>query len=208
SELSTPKGGTYQIVLPDGTKVWLNAASTLKYPSRFDGGERVIELSGEAYFAVAKDVKKPFKVVSNGQEIQVLGTEFNISAYVDEAEMKTTLVAGAVQIFNRQSSIVNRLEPGEQSIIRGAFTDIQKVETERYTAWKNGYFYFKQTPFAEIMRQLARWYDIDVIYKGSIPKETFSGVMDRNLTLNDVLKLLNVFSVQVQIEEGGKLVVY
>ena len=206
--LSTPKGGTYQITLPDGSKVWLNAASTLKYPSRFSADERLVEVSGEAYFSVVRDESKPFKVASNGQQIEVLGTEFNISAYGDEAEIKTTLVEGAVEIVNLQSNIVNKLKPGEQSIIREAATDIRKVDIECHTAWKNGYFYFKHTPFEEVMRQLSRWYDVEVVYKANIPQDTFSGEMDRDLTLNAVLKLLNASAVQVQIADGNRLIVY
>lgn len=206
--ISTPAGGMYRITLADGTEVWLNSESTLKYPVRFSETERVVEIVGEAYFSVTKDVKRPFKVISEGQEIQVLGTEFNISAYVDEPEMKTTLVSGSVLIVNRKSNTANRLEPGQQGIVREAYTDIQKVDTGLYVAWKNGYFYFKHTPFEEVMRQLARWYDVELVYKGDVPPETFSGEMDRDLTLSAALKLLNVSAVKVQIAPGNKLIVY
>ncbi len=206
--LSTPGGGTYQVTLSDGTQVWLNSASTLKYPARFVGTERVVEVSGEAYFAVAKDVQKPFKVISDGQEVQVTGTEFNLSAYQDEPEIKTTLVSGTVQIVNRISNVVNSLKPGQQGIVRDASTNVQQVDTEPYIAWKSGYFYFKHTPFEEVMRQLVRWYDVELVYKGDIPQETFSGEMDRDLTLNAALELLNVSAVRIKITAGNKLIVY
>jgi len=206
-QLSTPKGGTYQITLSDGTNVWLNSSSTLKYPARFSGTERVVEVSGEAYFVVAKDEKRPFIVKNSGQYIQVLGTAFNVSDYEDESEMKTTLVEGAVQILNIQSDRLTRLIPGDQSTVSGGSTRIQRVDVLRFTAWKDGYFYFEHTTFEEVMRQLARWYDVEVVYKNDIPQETFTGEMGRDLTLNAVLKLLSVSAVQVQISEDNKLIV-
>lgn len=207
--LTTPKGGTYQVTLPDGSRVWLNAASTIKYPSRFVGNERAVEISGEAFFSVTTDKSRPFSVKSNGQMVEVLGTAFNISAYPDEPETKTTLVEGSVRVAPNteyQQSITIR--PGEQSVVHDVTATVTKVDVERYTSWKSGYFYFKSTPFNEVMQQLARWYDIEVIYNGGIPHETFSGRMDRDLTLNAVLKLLNVSEIQVQIADNGKLMVY
>ncbi len=204
--LSTPKGGIYQVTLPDGSKIWLNAASKLKYPSRFTGDERVVELSGEAYFSVISDKYRPFKVVSAGQEIQVLGTEFNIAAYADESESKTTLVAGGIQILNRESKIVSKLQPGDQSTIYGAITDIQKVDVEPYTAWKNGYFYFKRTPIEEILRQVSRWYDVEVIYKRGIPRETFSGDIKRDVSLLGLLDILKLSTINVSLE-GNTLII-
>jgi len=206
--LATPNGGTYQVTLPDGSEVWLNAASKLTYPLRFSGTERVVTISGEAYFSVAKNAQNPFKVISKQQEIQVLGTAFNVSAYADEPETKTTLVQGGVQIRNVQSGAINRLLPNEQSIVHASSTEVQQVDAEPYIAWKNGYFYFKHTPFEEVMRQLARWYDVEVIYRGEVPQETFSGKMGRELTLNAALKLLNVSAVQVEITDGNKLIVH
>jgi len=204
--LTTPKGGTYQIMLSDGTQVWLNAASTLKYPSRFESNERVVEIDGEGYFAVTKDRSRPFKVVSKGQEVEVLGTEFNISAYADDNTVKTTLVEGAVQIVNRQSKIVNKLLPGEQSVVRGATTDIRQVATEPYIAWKNGDFYFDNTPLADMMKQIGRWYDVEVVYEKAVPKEKFSGAMSRNVTLQTVLELLRISEINYRIEKN-KLII-
>lgn len=221
--LTTPKGGTYQVILPDGSKVWLNAASTLKYPSRFDGDERVVELEGEAYFDVSEQgqsgtsakesnhvhklthsQKIPFKVVASGQTVEVLGTEFNISAYPDEPETKTTLVEGAVQIVNRQSKIVNKLQPGDQSIVREASTDIQKVDTEQYTAWKDGFFYFDRLPTKTAITQLARWYDLEVVYEGKVPKANIYGYIDRNKPLSTVLTALEKSGFKFKVVQSAE----
>jgi len=224
--LATPKGGTYQITLPDGTKVWLNAASSLRYPGSFDGDERVVELEGEAYFEVSEQAhggrsaagsgshvhtftssqKIPFKIISKGQTVEVLGTQFNISAYADDLEVKTTLVEGSVQIVNANSKAVNKLLPGQQSTVRGRNTDIQAVDTEKYTAWKTGLFHFSNTPFEDMMRQISRWYDVEVVYTATVPGDTFTGKMSRDLSLMTVLELLNVSNVQVRLE-GKQLIV-
>ncbi len=204
--LTTPKGGTYQITLPDGSNVWLNANSTLKYPSHFTGSERLVEISGEAYFSVARNKDRPFKVISRGQQIEVLGTGFNISAYPDDPEIKTTLVEGAIQIVNLTSKIVNKLSPGEQSIIQEAATTVQQVDPNQYIAWRDGRFYFDHTPFDEMIRQVARWYDIEVIYNRDIPKETFTGEMARDLTLQAMLDLLDISDATISLEERTLIV--
>lgn len=213
-ELSTPKGGTYQITLSDGTQVWLNAGSTLKYPPRFSDAERTVELTGEAYFSVVKDTKKPFKVVSAGQEIQVLGTEFNVSAYPDDPEIKTTLVEGKVRLSlagELSGAAVGNdkyveLVPGEQGIIRGENLTKANVDTEPYTAWKAGYFYFKKTPVEEILRQAARWYDVEVVYQDGVPYETFSGDIKRNVSLRGLLDILQHSTINVSLEESTLIV--
>ena len=188
--LTTPKGGTYQITLPDGTKVWLNAASSLRYPGSFDGDERVVELEGEAYFEVSEQVnersqKMPFKVITSGQTVEVLGTRFNISAYADDPEIKTTLVEGKVKVALAASTVHRSpttdrrppitLSPGEQSIVRarlpgqGAAIDIQQVDVNQYTAWKDNDFVFRNDPLPSVMRQIARWYDVEVTYAPDAP---------------------------------------
>ncbi|WP_262244938.1 FecR family protein [Parapedobacter soli] len=207
-ELTTPKGGTYQVTLSDGTRVWLNAASTLKYPSVFEGKERVVEITGEAYFSVAKRANQPFKLIAEGQELTVLGTEFNISAYADEEVIKTTLVKGQVQVQNTASGKVSSLVPNQQSVVRPTNTEIMEVDVQPYVAWKDGYFCFRRTAFKDVMRQLARWYDVQIVYKGDIPQDTFSGEMGRELTLNAALELLNVSAVRVQIAMGNQLIVH
>ncbi|GGC40231.1 hypothetical protein GCM10011386_35360 [Parapedobacter defluvii] len=203
NSIRTPKGGTYQLTLPDGSNVWLNAASTLRYPSNFSGDERVVEISGEAYFSIVKDEQKPFKVISKGQEIKVLGTEFNLSSYPEE-EIKTTLVSGKVRVTPSGVSAVEMqgsgsrksdgsvvLSPGQQSVTRENISEVRDVETEPYTAWKDGFFYFdNMTPRAAI-ELIARWYDLEVVYEGIIPNQAIIfGVVDRKKPLSSVLKSL------------------
>lgn len=210
-ELRTPKGGTYQVTLPDGTRVWLNAASKLKYPSRFDTKERVVLLEGEAYFEVSKAVGKssniPFKVRSGGQVVEVLGTQFNVSAYAEGEGQKTTLAEGRIRVTpetDRSASVI--LRPGEQAIQTGATIRVSPVNVEQYIAWKNGLFFFNNTPFDEAIQQIARWYDVEVHYEGKVPQETFSGRMQRDLTLGTMLTLLNISDAEFRLE-GHTLVV-
>lgn len=201
--LTTPRGGTYQITLPDGTEVWLNAASKLKYPSRFDESERVVEVSGEAYFAVAEDKSKPFKVNSHGQTVEILGTEFNISAYPAEDETKTTLVEGAIRLINHASNAVNRLRPGEQAVVSGAMLNISKVNVEPYTVWKEGYFYFDNVPPEVAIEQVARWYDLEVVYEGNMPGTSVFGMVERTKRLDAVLKSLGKSGLDFEIRQRG-----
>src|SRR5690606_38319465 len=213
-ELSTPRGGTYQIRLPDGTEVWLNAASTLKYPSRFSKAERIVELTGEAYFSIAKDTKRPFKGVSAGQEIHVLGTEFNISAYPNDSQIKTTSVKGKVRLSLigelgetiRKTDNYLELFPGEQGIIEDENLIKTRVDTALYTAWKAGYFYFKKTPLEDILKQAARWYDIEVVYQDGVPNETFSGDIRRDVSLRGLLDILQRSTINVTLEERTLIV--
>ncbi len=193
--LAAPRGGTYQLTLPDGSRVWLNAGSTITYPSRFDNRERLVELEGEAFFEVSKSTV-PFRVRSAGQTVEVLGTAFNISAYTDEPTALTTLVEGSVQIMNVQTETRHKLQPGQQSSLqKNGVLDIKAVDVKRYIAWKEGLFHFQNTPFEDIMKQISRWYDVDVVYATSIPSDTFTGTMSRNLSLMTVLELLNVSNI-------------
>jgi len=206
--LSTPKGGTYQITLPDGTNVWLNSASTLRYPPRFDDSERIVELEGEAYFEVvpADGKPRPFRVKTKEQTVEVLGTHFCITAYIDEPETKTTLVEGAVQVFNLKTNRADQLKPGEQSIIRNAQTEIRNVNTETVIAWKNGIFYFEDTPFEHMMKQIDRWYDIEVHYQGAAPTERFSGKMSKNVNLQVFVDFLKDSGIHSHIK-GRQLII-
>lgn len=220
--LATPKGGTYQLTLSDGTKVWLNAASTLRYPARFAGNERVVELAGEAYFEVSHqfgdgttsrpgsrkptDKKIPFRVLSKGQTVEVLGTQFNIAAYPEEEEVLTTLVDGAVQVIPagdegsvEQNQRYVTLSPGEQSVVKKGRTIISTVDVSVFTAWKNGLFSFKETEMRDAMSQLARWYDVDVVYEGHIPKTYFFGDIRRDRSLAQVLAILKKSGVNFKI---------
>lgn len=212
--LSTPKGGTYTVTLPDGSRVWLNTATTLTYPSRFDDTERVVYLEGEAYFSVNKRLGKsqgvreiPFKVVSNGQVVQVLGTEFNISAYADEHETQTTLVEGRVRVSTGNGTPVGTskhattalLEPGEQAVNREGTIEVLPVDPNRYTAWKDGLFYFERSPPQVAIAQLARWYDLEVVYQGKTPQVNIFGVIDRNKSLGSVLKSLEKSGLRFKV---------
>lgn len=205
-ELSIPKGSTYQLTLSDGTQVWLNSASVLKYPIRFSGTERVVELNGEAYFSVTKDKSKPFKVMSRNQEVKVLGTSFNISAYADEPEIKTTLIEGSVQLTTSNNSSKSiSLKPGQQGVVSNSSASVREVNVEDYVAWKEGVFVFNMTPIDEIMRQISRWYDVGVVYKHGVPNVTFSGKVKRSTSLPGVLDIFKSSSVDVKIE--GRLLI-
>lgn len=210
-ELTTPRGGTYQLTLPDGTNVWLNAGSVLRYPIRFDRERRVVELSGEAYFDVAqlevKNRKVPFMVKTNVQAVEVLGTQFNLSAYTDDMDVKTTLVEGSVRITSATDQYTPLLlKPSQQSVSDGEKVVINTVDVRPFVAWKEGYFHFKNTPFTEVIIQVARWYDIDFAYKGEAPAETFSGKISRNISLQALLKFFEGSEIQFTLV-GGKLII-
>ncbi|MBB1286770.1 FecR domain-containing protein [Flavisolibacter sp. BT320] len=187
--LTTPRGGQYAITLADGTRVWINSASALSFPSAFSGPERKVELTGEAYFEVAKKVRQPFRVVVNGMDVTVLGTHFNIMAYADEEAVQTTLLEGAVQVRNEQGSSV--LKPGQQALAKGAgaIRVREDIDTEQVLAWKNGLFQFEKIRIETIMRQLARWYGIDVVYSGTV-REHFTGTISRQVGIEKVFRML------------------
>ncbi|WP_333626293.1 FecR domain-containing protein [Sphingobacterium siyangense] len=195
-ELATPLGGIYQITLPDGTKVWLNAGSSLKYPMSFAKNERRVRLEGEAFFEVTKDSARPFKVLSKGQEIEVLGTAFNVNAYPDNTAIKTTLVNGKVKLSNdKRYSEAIYLLPGQQSTnTNNGKIQLANVDTAPFTAWKEGLFYFDETPLSDALQQIGRWYNVEVKYKGEVPQTHFYGRIKRSKPLRDVLDVL---------EEGG-----
>ncbi|TDQ76341.1 FecR family protein [Sphingobacterium yanglingense] len=203
--LSTPVGGTYQLTLSDGTQVWLNAGSTLRYPSHFAKNERLVEIEGEAYFSVSKDKHRPFRVLSRGQKVEVLGTEFNVSAYDNDNSVMTTLVSGAIRLDANGKELT--LVPGDQSEFWG--TDNlkkQKVDIQPFIAWKKGEFYFENTPLTDMLKQLSRWYDVEVVYERKVPNERFSGAMSRNVTLQTVLRLLKISEINYRLEKN-KLII-
>jgi len=196
--IATPRGGQYQVNLPDGTKVWLNAATTLKYPYAFAKNERLVELNGEAYFEVSKDHTRPFKVKTDAQNIEVLGTHFNINAYRDEAIIKTTLLEGSVKVSNASRTI--NLHPGEQSklnINTAKLTLNQQVDIDKEMAWKNNIFSFDDDDLQSIMRQISRWYDVDVVYQGKITSEKYIGEIPRSSNLAEVFKILELNHVHI-----------
>ncbi|MES2276371.1 MAG: FecR domain-containing protein [Bacteroidota bacterium] len=184
---TTPRGAEYHVVLPDGTMVWLNAASSIKFPTTFAGNERRVELTGEAYFEVAKDKHKPFKVKFNDQEVEVLGTHFDIMAYADEAEAKTTLLEGSVKIS--RNNIQQILKPGQQAVGTAASKglQVQQVNTQEVMAWKNGFFLFRNAGIASIMRQAARWYDVDVVYEDDMAGKEYGGRVSRYKNISELL---------------------
>jgi transmembrane sensor len=188
--LTTLRGGQYKIILPDGTAVWLNAASSLKYPTAFAGVERLVELNGEGYFEVTKDKTKPFKVkLKNDAIVEVLGTHFNIMAYDDEQGTRTTLLEGTVKLIQSSSSVM--ISPGEQAEINkdGKITLNKNVDTEEIIAWKNGMFEFHDEPIDEIMRQVARWYDVDIKYEAQ-PMDHFNATISRNVPVSKLFHWL------------------
>lgn len=203
--ISTPRGGTYHVTLADGTNIWLNAGSTLRYPARFDGAERIVELEGEAYFEVKKTPTKriPFTVKSNGQAISVLGTEFNVAAYADEPTVRTVLVEGSVKIVAHTAKREVLLKPGEEAVLSSAGIQTREANVASVTAWKTGKFRFDDTELHEIMNQLSRWYDVEVEYRGVIKKTYFYGVMNRDETLAGVLEALRAGGVNFSIEHSN-----
>ena len=188
--LKTPKGGEYQVVLPDGTKVWLNAASSISYPVIFTGNERRVKLIGEAYFEVAKNKQKPFYVSINDIQIRVLGTHFNISAYGEDEGVTTTLLEGAVQVTKNKS--LSLLKPGQQAVINYTSDNIvvSEANIENAMAWKNGYFIFDDDNIVGIMKKISRWYDVDIDYKGTFADQKFGGTFYRNKSISELLKHL------------------
>jgi len=204
--LTTPRGGQYKITLPDGSKVWLNAASSLKYPAAFTGNERKVEITGEAYFEVAKDASRPFKVLVKEMEVEVLGTHFNINGYEDEAAIRTTLLEGKVKIHANERSDV--LKPGQQSQWQktGQLKLVNDADLEATMAWKEGNFQFENSDINTVMRQLSRWYDVEIEYKGTISKH-FLGTISRNVKLSQVLEMLQQTGVVKFKIEDKKIVV-
>ncbi|MNJ95652.1 fec operon regulator FecR [compost metagenome] len=184
--VSTPRGGTYQVTLSDGTKVWLNAESSLKFPSSFSGAaQRKVVLKGEAYFEVAKNKKQPFLVTTDRQEVEVLGTHFNINSYSDELSTKTTLLEGAVRVNQ------TILTPGHQSVLTNGIIKVNKVNPDEAIDWKNGEFVCNNEPLSSIMRKISRWYDVEVVYSHpELKNKTFSGSLSRYDHVSGVLNAL------------------
>ncbi|MEO6000347.1 MAG: FecR domain-containing protein [Chitinophagaceae bacterium] len=204
--LTTHRGQLYPLGLSDGSKVWLNSASSIRFPVAFYGKDRMVEVTGEAYFEVAKNPNKPFKVKLNGMEIEVLGTHFNVNAYADESIIKTTLLEGSVKITGANTSLL--LSPGQQAglVSNKKIELIKQVDMEEAVSWKDGYFHFKNASLQTVMRQLSRWYDVDVVYETKEPVQFFGGDIERNLNLSQVLKILERSQVHAKIN-GNKLIV-
>lgn len=215
--MATPKGRQFQLVLPDGSKVWLNAASSIRYPVAFNNKERKVEVSGEAYFEVAHDKAKPFLVQTKNQQVQALGTSFNVNAYADEAIEKTTLIEGSVKVnsISHKQPVTRQplsaiLMPGQQAKVdnNNQLLSIANNQSEAAIAWRNGYFNLENIPFDQMMKQLERWYDIQVEYENGVPDLHFVGGLSRNITLDALLRSLQVSEVHFKMETGRRLVVY
>ena len=204
--LSTPKGGQYQVVLPDGSKVWLNSASSLHFPTAFTRNLRIVELTGEAYFEVAKNNKKPFLVKVRDMEVKVLGTHFNINAYSDEKVIKTSLLEGRVKITKGKAT--GLLKPGEQALLNNTEDKMKIFNTnmDKVVAWKNGLFQFDGADIATIMREIGRWYNVEIVYADKVPVRQFEGKISRNADLSDVLRILELSNVKFTLV-GNKIIV-
>ncbi|MCT1522963.1 FecR family protein [Sphingobacterium hotanense] len=204
--VQVPKGGKYQVTLPDGSTVFLNASSQLSYPLRFPQERRVVKLEGEAYFSVNESyhqgMKKAFIVTSRDQEVHVTGTEFNISAYPDESDITTTLVEGSVNVLHGQK--LSSLKPNQQLTWKNKKATIQTVDVTSFIAWKNNKFLFNETELRQVMKDISRWYDIEVGYSGTIPATYFYGEIERNKNLAEVLTLLEKSGLKFKLDHQGK----
>ncbi|QPH41199.1 FecR family protein [Pedobacter endophyticus] len=206
----TPKGRQYHLTLSDGTKVWLNAASSIEYPVAFTTGARKVTISGEAYFEVVKNPKKPFRVniADSKTNIEVLGTHFNVNTYADNGNYKTTLLEGSIKLNTGKLKFL--LKPNQQAITQpqsDQFQIIENINPEDIVAWKNDLFYFNEASIDDVMQELARWYSIDVSYQGSKPSGTFTGKIDKNLTLRQALKILGATRVKYELLQNNKLII-
>lgn len=198
--IMTPRGGEYALQLEDGTKIWLNAASSISFPVPFSKSERCVTVSGEAYFEVAKNKKKPFIVqMHEGNKVTVLGTHFDVKAYSDEKAITTTLLEGKVEVKNEIDKI--DIQPGEQSVTKpNGKIDVQSVDVQSAIAWKNGYFNFNNDDLETVMKQISRWYNVDVVYAGKDSQEHFYGEIQRSLNLSQILKVLEKSNIHFKIK--------
>jgi transmembrane sensor len=217
--MSTPKGRLFQVTLPDGTQVWLNSASSIRYPIAFNGAKRQVAITGEAYFEVKHNARQPFVVkVNNRAEVQVLGTHFNVNAYDNESHIATTLLEGTVQVKrldagNAHASVT--LQPGQQAewkedVLSDGINVVKAANIDKVMAWRNGLFNFEGASLEEVMRQLERWYDIDVVFEKPKPDIRFGGKMTKGVTLNEMLEILKGFEgadLKFRLEGKRKLVV-
>ncbi|NOW99029.1 FecR family protein [Mucilaginibacter sp. SG564] len=204
--ITTPRGGQYQVVLEDGTRVWLNAASSIKFPQAFTGATREVELSGEAYFEVAKNKAKPFIVQANSTKVQVFGTHFNINAYGDNNNVTTTLLEGSVQMSSGASAVM--LAPGQQgNAVNGAAIKVSPADIQQTMAWKNGLFIFHDLNITEVMKQVGRWYDVDVEYRDEeVKKNEFGGTISKYKSINELLDVM-VLTRSIHYKIEGRRVI-
>ena len=205
--LAVPVGGEYHFTLADGTRVWVNSASEVRFPNYFSGGKREIYVKGEVYLEVARDEKHPFIVYTGENEVRVLGTRFNLTAYPDEQKVITTLVEGSVEFRNDQSSV--RLKPGEQSVLNRATNKLekQKVDVSIYTSWVSGTYEYERSPLSDITRQLSRWYDVQFIYESTeFSNHPFTGVVKRDQSLEEVLSIIEK-TTNIRFKISGRTII-
>lgn len=212
--ISTAAGENYQVILPDGSKIKLNALSSLKYPASFAfQTDRKVELTGEAYFEVAKDKNHPFKVKTSSQEVEVLGTHFNICSYADHASTQTTLLEGSVKVSplhyadsKERAAHAVLLKPGEKAIQLANSITMVPADVEEAIAWKEGWFYFKSTNLHDVLSEAAKWYDLEIIYRDGVPTDRFTGKIPKNASLGKFIKLLQLSDIKFNIE-GRKMII-
>jgi len=203
--MRTPKGGQYKLTLPDGSKAWLNAASSIRYPTAFTGASRVVEVEGEVYLEVAKNSRQPFIVKTYGETVQVLGTSFNVNAYKDETAISTTLIEGSIQVKVADKATIIR--PGQQCLAaNGRASVIDKADVDQVLAWKNGYFQLDKADIETIMREVERWYDVQVVYEGAKPTDYYRGRIRRDASLDEMLQIIAASGVQYRID-GRKIII-
>jgi transmembrane sensor len=198
--LTTSPGEHYSLVLPDGTGVWLNAASSITYPVVFNARERKVKVTGEVYFEIVHNAKQPFRIMVKNELVEDIGTHLNINAYDDESTINTTLLEGSIKVSRGSASAI--LNPGQQATIRpndDSF-ELKQVDCDKAIAWKSGYFYFERADIQTVMRQLARWYNVQVVYKGKLPKRTFRGKVYRNINASEALGILSYFGAHFYVE--------
>jgi len=204
NKVSTPRGRQFRLTLPDGSRVWLNAASSLRYPVAFTGTKREVEVEGEAYFEIMKDVARPFLVRGGGKNIRVLGTSFNVNVYGDEPVYRTTLLSGSIRVEAEGKAVV--LLPGQQAVTeKGALT--VQAGSDAAVAWKDNVFNFHHQKLPSVMRQIARWYDVEIVYEGEIPDVEFWGKIGRDMNLSQIMTFLEKSDVHCRLEKGNKLVI-
>ena len=210
--VSTPNGGQYMVILSDGTKVWLNAGSTLRYPVVFGSNIRKVELTGEAYFEVAKNVTKPFQVVSKFQSIEVLGTHFNVNDYDNDHLVSTILLEGSIEMKGVAGKISRIIKPGQQANLSKDYTNqfitVKQIDVEEAIAWKNGYFFFNDEPLESILRKISRWYDVEIVYSEDFnTKLTFSGTLSKYDKVSKVLRKLELSDAVHFTIEGRRIMI-
>lgn len=205
--ITTPKGGQFQVMLPDGSRVWLNAGSSLRFPTSFTGIDRKVELKGEAYFEIAKNIQMPFIVHTDDSDIKVLGTHFNVMAYEDEKHTSTTLLEGSVQVLKGSDKLL--IKPGESAVLNKTTGSINVTETdtEQAIAWKNGYFIFDNENIESIMRKVSRWYNVEVTYSGNMNNKDFAGTISRDKNVSELLQMLELTGAVHFKIEGRRITV-